>query len=77
MSCGANCVAPISNWNTHTVEVSVKDIGKLYGIPFGEVNLVTNANQEATPLQNKSTVKAGMYTPTWEEVLDFLIHRHS
>jgi DNA polymerase-3 subunit alpha len=70
---GEDCVAPISNWNTLQLKSLIKDISKLYGIPFGEVNLVTNAMiKEATPLaKQKHGIKAGMYTPTWEEVLEF------
>tara|TARA_R110000824_G_scaffold19425_1_gene75229 strand:- start:37 stop:3480 length:3444 start_codon:yes stop_codon:yes gene_type:complete len=70
---GEDCVAPISNWNTLQLKSLVKDISKLYGIPFGEVNVVTNAMiKEATPLaKKKHGIKAGMYTPTWEEVLEF------
>ena len=70
---GEDCVAPISNWNTLQLKSLIKDISKLYGIPFGEVNLVTNAMiKEATPLaKQKHGIKAGLYTPTWEEVLEF------
>lgn len=70
---GEDCVAPISNWNTLQLKSLIKDISKLYNIPFGEVNLVTNAMiKEATPLaKQKHGIKAGMYTPTWEEVLEF------
>ena len=70
---GEDCVAPISNWNTLQLKSLIKDISKLYGIPFGEVNLVTNAMiKEATPLaKQKHGIKAGMYTATWEEVLEF------
>ena len=70
---GEDCVAPISNWNTLQLKSLIKDISKLYGIEFGEVNLVTNAMiKEATPLaKRKHGIKAGMYNPTWQEVLEF------
>jgi DNA polymerase-3 subunit alpha len=70
---GEDCVAPISNWNTLQLKSLIKDISKLYGIPFGEVNVVTNAMiKEATPLaKRKHGIKAGLYNPTWQEVLEF------
>jgi DNA polymerase-3 subunit alpha len=70
---GEDCVAPISNWNTLQLKSLIKDISKLYGIEFGEVNLVTNAMiSEATPLaKQKHGIKAGMYNPTWQEVMEF------
>ena len=70
---GEDCVAPISNWNTLQLKSLIKDISKLYDIPFGEVNLVTNAMiKEATPLaKQRHGIKSGVYTPTWQEVLEF------
>jgi len=70
---GEDCVAPISNWNTLQLKSLIKDISKLYGIEFSEVNLVTNAMiKEATPLaKQKHGIKAGMYNPTWQEVMEF------
>ncbi len=70
---GNDVVAPISNWNTLQLKSLIKDISKLYGIEFSEVNLVTNAMiSEATPLaKRKHGIKAGMYNPTWQEVMEF------
>ena len=70
---GENCVAPISNWNTLQLKSLIKDISKFYGIPFTEVNLITNKMiREATPLaKQKHGIKAGLYIPTWKEVLEF------
>ena len=70
---GNDVVAPISNWNTLQLKSLIKDISKLYGIEFSEVNLVTNAMiSEATPLaKQKHGIKAGMYNPTWQEVMEF------
>jgi DNA polymerase-3 subunit alpha len=70
---GEDCVAPISNWNTLQLKSLIKDISKLYGIPFVEANSVTNVMiKEATPLaKQKHGIKAGLYNPTWEEVLEF------
>ena len=51
----------------------VKDISKFYNIEFKEVNKVTNVMMnEATPLaKKKHGIKAGLYIPNWEEVLEF------
>ena len=70
---GENCVAPISNWNTLQLKSLVKDISKFYNIEFKEVNKVTNVMMnEATPLaKKKHGIKAGLYIPNWEEVLEF------
>ena len=70
---GEDCVAPISNWNTLQLKSLIKDISKLYGIPFTEVNTVTSVMiREATPdAKRKHGIKAGVYVPTWEEVIEF------
>ena len=70
---GEDVVAPISNWNTLQLRSLIKDISKLYDIPFTEVNTVTNIMmREATPLaKQKHGIKAGIYAPTWEEVMEF------
>ena len=70
---GHNTVVPISNFNTLQLRSLVKDISKLYGIPFIEVNAVTSTMlREATPLaKKKHGIKAGVYTPTFEEVMEF------
>ena len=70
---GDNVVAPISNWNTLQLKSLVKDISKLYGIPFTEVNNVTGKMMvEATgPAKEKHGIKSGVYTPTFEEVKQF------
>ena len=70
---GANTVVPISNWNTLQLRSLLKDIGKFYDIPFTEVNKVTSVMaREATPdAKRKHDIKAGVYNPTWEEVMEF------
>jgi DNA polymerase III alpha subunit len=67
---GDTTVVPISNWNTLQLKSLVKDISKFYNIPFKEVNEVTSKMMnEATPLAKKEHgMKAGVYTPTFEEV---------
>ncbi len=70
---GEDCVAPISNWNTLQLKSLIKDISKLYNIQFTEVNTVTSVMiREATPeAKRKHGIKAGVYVPTWEEVMEF------
>ena len=70
---GPDCVAPISNWNTLQLKSLIKDISKLYNIPFTEVNTVTSIMmREALPeAKKRHGIKAGVYVPTWEEVMEF------
>ena len=70
---GEDCVAPISNWNTLQLRSLIKDISKFYEIPFTEANTVTSVMmREATPAaKKKHGIKAGIYAPTWEEVMEF------
>ena len=70
---GEDCVAPISNWNTLQLRSLIKDISKFYDVPFVEANTVTSVMmREATPeAKSKHGIKAGIYAPTWEEVMEF------
>ena len=70
---GEDCVAPISNWNTLQLRSLIKDISKFYDVPFVEANTVTSVMmREATPeAKKKHGIKAGIYAPTWEEVMEF------
>jgi len=70
---GNSTVVPISNWNTLQLRSLIKDISKFYEIPFMEVNAVTGKMMhEATPLaKKKHGIKAGVYTPTFDEVIEF------
>jgi len=70
---GEDCVAPISNWNTLQLRSLIKDISKFYEIPFTEANTVTSIMmREATPeAKKKHGIKAGVYSPTWEEVMEY------
>ena len=43
---GEEAVVPVSNFNTLKLKSLVKDIGKFYGVPFMEVNDVTNNIQD-------------------------------
>ncbi len=70
---GENTVVPISNWNTLQLRSLIKDISKFYEVPFAEVNAVTGKMiYEATPLaKKKHGISAGVYVPTFEEVMEF------
>jgi DNA polymerase-3 subunit alpha len=70
---GEDCVAPISNWNTLQLRSLIKDISKFYNIPFTEANTVTSVMmREAMPdAKRRHGIKAGVYNPTWEEVMEF------
>jgi len=70
---GEDTVAPISNWNTLQLRSLIKDISKHYDVPFMEANNVTNLMlKEATPIaKNKHGIKAGVYSPTWKEVMEY------
>ncbi len=70
---GKENTALISNFNTLQLKSLIKDIGKLYKIPFQEVNQVTTKMlEEATPLaKKKNGILAGVYDPTYEELKQF------
>ena len=70
---GDTTVVPISNFNTLQLRSLIKDIGKFYGVPFMEVNNVTSRMvHEATPkAKDKHGIKAGVYVPTFEEVMEY------
>ena len=70
---GGDKVVPISNFNTLQLRSLNKDISKFYQIPFTEVNGVTaRMLKEATPVaKKKHGIKSGVYTPTFEEVMEF------
>jgi len=70
---GPGTVVPISNFNTLQLRSLIKDISKLYGVPFTEVNPVTSRMmKEAMPLaKKKHEIKSGVYVPTFEEVMEY------
>ena len=70
---GEDSVAFISNYNTLQLSSLIKDISKREHVDFTEVNKVTKAMLvEATPIaKKKHGIKAGVYTPTFQEVCDY------
>ena len=70
---GETTVVPISNFNTLQLRSLIKDISKLYNVPFTEVNSVTSRMvKEATPkAKAKHGIRAGVYAPTFEEVMEY------
>jgi DNA polymerase-3 subunit alpha len=67
---GENTVVPISNFNTLKARSLIKDISKLYDIPFQEVNDVTSKMifEAKGPAMKEHGMTAGAYEPTWEEL---------
>ena len=43
---GEDAVIPVSNFNTLKLKSLIKDISKFYGVPFNEINNLTNGLQE-------------------------------
>lgn len=70
---GEDKVAPISNWNTLQLKSLIKDISKFYGIEFREVNDVTSTmmSEAIGPAKKKHGITTGMYTPTFEDTMEF------
>jgi len=70
---GGNTVVPISNFNKLQLRSLIKDISKLYSIPFLEVNAVTSRMMSGgTPIAKKiKGIKAGVHTPNFEEVMEY------
>jgi len=70
---GDDKVVPISNWNTLQLRSLIKDISKFYGIPFTESNEVTGKMiyEAVNPAKIRHGIKSGVYTPTFEEVMEF------
>lgn len=70
---GQDSVVPISNWNTLQLRSLIKDLSKLHGIPFQEVNQVTSVMTKETtaPAKERHGITAGVYNPTFEEHLEF------
>lgn len=70
---GSSNVCNISNFNTLQLRSLIKDISKLLQIEFEEVNEVTKVMEsEAIPKAKEiHGIKAGVYKPTWEEVLEY------
>ena len=78
---GKDIVLPISNYNRLTLKALIKDLSKLYGIPFQEVNSVTRvAETEARPhileeighdqkLYEFTFEKAKQHSPTFNDFL--------
>lgn len=70
---GEDNVVPISNWNTLQLRSLIKDISKLYEIPFQEVNKVTSkmVGEAIGPAKQEHGIKSGIYTPTFDEVMKY------
>jgi len=70
---GEDNVVPISNWNTLQLRSLIKDIAKLYDIPFQKVNKVTGAmvGEAIGPSKRDKGITTGVYTPTFDELMKY------
>ena len=70
---GEDNVVPISNWNTLQLRSLIKDIAKLYDIPFQKVNKVTGAmvGEAIGPAKRDNGITTGVYTPTFDELMKY------
>ena len=66
-------VFPITNYNRLQLRALIKDLSKMEGISFQEVNAVTSKMTfEATgPAKKRNGIEAGAYVPTYEETIEF------
>jgi DNA polymerase-3 subunit alpha len=70
---GKENVAFISNFNTLQPKSLIKDISKLYSVPFTEVNEVTTKmiNEAKPEAKKKNEILAGAYEPSFDELKEF------
>jgi len=70
---GNDSVVPISNWNTLQLRSLIKDLSKLYSVPYQEVNDVTSVMEKEAMVaaKEKHGLTAGKYVPTFEELMEY------
>ena len=69
---GEDAVIPVSNFNTLKLKSLVKDISKIYGIPFEEVNEVTGPLQaEVEPLARDEDQEKSVFVLKHEDCMKF------
>lgn len=70
---GQFSAVPVTNINTLKLKSLIKDVSRFYGLPFFEVNDITNKIlEESVPLaKKKNEIEAGIYEPTFEEAYEF------
>lgn len=69
---GEDAVIPVSNFNTLKLKSLVKDISKIYGIPFEEVNEVTGPLQaEVEPLARDEDQEKSVFVLKHEDCMRF------
>ena len=67
---GEDAVIPVSNFNTLKLKSLVKDISKIYGVPFEEVNEVTGPLQsEVEPLAREDDVEKSVFVLRHEDCM--------
>jgi len=70
---GEDSVVSITNWNTLKLKSTLKDLARFFEIPFEEVNTITKKMMKEAmgPAKKKHGITAGVYEPTYEELLEF------
>lgn len=66
-------VVPITNYNRLQLRALIKDLSKMEGVDFQEVNNVTSKMvfEAMGPAKKKNNIESGAYNPTYEETLEF------
>lgn len=68
---GEENVIPVSNFNTLKLKSLVKDVSKLYGVPFDEVNAVTSPLQrEVEPLVKGDDIEKSYFVLRHEDCME-------
>lgn len=72
---GEDSVAPVSNWVTLKFKSAIKDVAKLYDIPFEEVNdVTTKMMEEAIPRAKAAAGQtSGVYDPSFDECKQYSV----
>jgi DNA polymerase-3 subunit alpha len=69
---GEDAVIPVSNFNTLKLKSLVKDISKIYGVPFDEVNEVTGPLQaEVEPLARDEDQEKSVFVLKHDDCMKF------
>lgn len=69
---GEEAVIPVSNFNTLKLKSLIKDISKYYGIPFEEVNAMTNLLMEQVqPLARDENTEKGLFMLKHEDCMQY------
>lgn len=76
---GVDNVVPISNYNTFSLRVLVKDLSKFYGIPFDEVNAATrNVEQDIRKATTKHGDDKNLFVLKYDDAIGYIcaVNKH-